>query len=349
MKIAVINDTHFGARNDQKEFLDYFFKFFDEVFFPYIKENEITEVIHLGDFMDRRKFVNFNTLNQVRSRIIQPLEERGITVHCVLGNHDTYYRNTNDVNSLVELFSKYDNFDVIDKPKVVDFDGLCVGLVPWITKENKTECIEFIESCPCPIIGGHFELKGYEVIRGVKYDGGIDDKLFKNYEYVMSGHFHGKQSKNNVHYLGTQYQITFADLEEQKGFHVLDTEDRSLTFIRNPHVMFHAVNYDDTTVVDNHWKTFDFSKYEGCYVKVIVDKKTKPLIFDRFIDKMYKAGVYNLTIIEDHNDESDEEEIIDMAKDTVTLIQDEIDSLDIDKKDEIKKLISDLYMESLSL
>tara|TARA_R100001015_G_C4608136_1_gene163301 strand:+ start:265 stop:1305 length:1041 start_codon:yes stop_codon:yes gene_type:complete len=346
MKIAVINDTHFGARNDQKEFLDYFFKFFDEVFFPYVQKNDITDVIHLGDFMDRRKFVNFNTLNQVRTRIIQPLEKMGVKLHCVLGNHDTYYRNTNDVNSLVELFSKYEGFNIIDKPMVLDFEGMCVGLVPWLTKENSDECVDFIKSCPCPILGGHFELTGYEVIRGVKFDGGIDDSIFRNYEMVMSGHFHGRQSKNNVHYLGTQYQITFSDLGEVKGFHVLDTKDRSLTFIENPNVMFHAVDYNDTGVHD--WRDFDFSKYEGCYVKIMVHRKTQPFLFDLFVDNFYKANVANLTIMEELVEES-KEEMVDMAKDTVTLIHEEIDSLETDKKDEIKKLISDLYMESLSL
>ena len=67
MKIAILNDSHFGARGDNQLFLDYFLDFFENQFFPYIKENNITEVLHLGDLMDRRKFVNFNTLTTVRN------------------------------------------------------------------------------------------------------------------------------------------------------------------------------------------------------------------------------------------------------------------------------------------
>ena len=104
MKIALINDTHFGARGDSQLFFDYFMKFFDEVFFPYLEKNNIKTIIHAGDFMDRRKFVNFSILNQVRSQFIQRLKENDIELHCILGNHDVYYRNTNGVNSVTELF-----------------------------------------------------------------------------------------------------------------------------------------------------------------------------------------------------------------------------------------------------
>ena len=44
MKIAIINDTHFGVRNDHQGFLDYMFQFFDEQFFPYLVENNIKTV-----------------------------------------------------------------------------------------------------------------------------------------------------------------------------------------------------------------------------------------------------------------------------------------------------------------
>ena len=121
MKIALINDTHFGARGDSQLFFDYFMKFFDEVFFPYLEEHDIKTVIHAGDLMDRRKFVNFSILNQVRTRFMNRLSDNDIQLHCILGNHDVYYRNTNMVNSIRELFST--DLHLYEKPEVVDFDG----------------------------------------------------------------------------------------------------------------------------------------------------------------------------------------------------------------------------------
>ena len=66
MKIALITDTHFGARNDSEVFNDYFFKFYDNTFFPYLEEHNIKHCIHLGDITDRRKFINFKTLQKFR-------------------------------------------------------------------------------------------------------------------------------------------------------------------------------------------------------------------------------------------------------------------------------------------
>ena len=74
--------------------------------------------------LDRRKFVNFNTLSQVRTRFIDKINEYGIQVHCILGNHDTYYRNTNRINSIRELFSDTDNFHLYEDPVELEFGGL---------------------------------------------------------------------------------------------------------------------------------------------------------------------------------------------------------------------------------
>ena len=61
MKIALVTDTHFGARNDHDHFNTYFYKFYEDIFFPYLKEHNIKTCIHLGDVMDRRKFVSYKT------------------------------------------------------------------------------------------------------------------------------------------------------------------------------------------------------------------------------------------------------------------------------------------------
>ena len=103
MKIALITDTHFGARNDNLNFNEYFYKFWEEIFFPYIEKNGIDTVIHLGDVMDRRKFVSYKIAQDFRKRFIQRFVDKGITLHMMVGNHDTFYKNTNDVNSLAEL------------------------------------------------------------------------------------------------------------------------------------------------------------------------------------------------------------------------------------------------------
>ena len=348
MKIAIINDTHFGARGDSQLFFDHFIKFFENVFFPYIKENNIDTVIHAGDLMDRRKYVNFNILNQVRTKFIDRLRDEGVELHCILGTHDVYYRNTNMINSIRELFNS--DLKLYEEPTVMNFDGLDVALLPWVNKENHDKSIDFIKTAPAPILIGHLELQGYDVMRGVKYDGGMNPKLFERYEQVLTGHFHCRQEHGNIYYMGTQYQITFADLNEQKGFHVFDTDKREIEFIPNPYKMFHSVSYNDENgPIDSD--NYDCSNFKDSYIKLYVENKKHPYSFERFMDKLYDCGVAKITVVEELIDsEWTKEEIVDIAQDTVTLINNEIDSIEeVKDKAKMKKIIKDLYMESLSL
>ena len=348
MKIALINDTHFGARSDSQLFFDYFMKFFDEVFFPYLLKNNIKTVIHAGDLMDRRKFVNFNILNQVRERFMEKIHEHGIQFHCILGNHDVYYRNTNKVNSLRELFDS--DIIVYETPVIKNFDGLDIALVPWINKENYNDSIDFIKNAAAPILIGHLELDGYQVMRGINHVGGMRPDIFDRYEKVFSGHFHCRQDRGNIYYLGTQYQITFSDLEEKKGFHILDTDTRDVEFIENPNRMFHRLLYNDENgPVDID--SLNFSNLDQCYVRVDVSTKNHPYSFDRYMDKLYECGAAKVTTIEDYDcSDENEDEMVDLAQDTVTIINNEIDTLEeIQDKDRMKRIIKDLYMESLSL
>ena len=348
MKIAIINDTHFGARGDRQIFFDYFMRFFDDVFFPYLEEHNIDTIIHAGNLMDRRKFINFNILNQVRTRFMDKLKSKNIKMHCILGNHDVYYRNTNEINSIRELFSN--DLTLYEKPEVVNFDGLDIALLPWVNKTNKDQCVEFIKTASAPILIGHLELNGYQVMRGVDFQGGMDKDPFDRYEKVLSGHFHCRQEKENVYYMGTQYQITFSDLHEKKGFHVLDTESRDIEFIENPHMMFYCLTYNDSSGPLD-LDSLNFSNMKNAFVKIYIEHKKHPYSFDRYMDKLYEAGVSKITTVDDANNSSwQQEEIVDLAQDTVTLINNEVDQLEeVKDKSKLKKLIKDLYMESLSL
>jgi len=74
LKIALVTDTHFGARNDNQNVNDYFYKFYDDIFFPELKKRGITTCVHLGDVVDRRKFISFKIANDFRQRFINRLQ-----------------------------------------------------------------------------------------------------------------------------------------------------------------------------------------------------------------------------------------------------------------------------------
>tara|TARA_Y100000114_G_scaffold36710_1_gene32204 strand:+ start:3808 stop:4854 length:1047 start_codon:yes stop_codon:yes gene_type:complete len=347
MRIAILTDTHFGARNDSQQFLDYFLGFIENQFLPECEKQNIDTVLHLGDLMDRRKFVNFNTLNQVRERFIERLQERNMKMYCLIGNHDTYYKNTNQVNSLTELFGeRYDCFIPIDEPTDICLGGKTFGMVPWINKENKEQCDNFLKDSKADIMCGHFELSGYEVLRGVKFDGGMSDNLLKRFDEVWSGHFHMKHYKNNVRYMGTPYQITFSDLYESKGFYIYDTDSGDLEFIENPEKMFLHINYKDNTDID------DLSEYENKFIKVFVDEKKSQTKFDTFIDNLYDAKVGSVTIVENEESLVEDTDVADMSLDTLSLIYKEAEdfysTIEGVNTARLKRLIQEIYMEAIS-
>lgn len=344
MKIAIIGDTHFGARGDAPIFLNHFLKFFEEQFFPYLKEHGITKVIHLGDLFDRRKFINFNTLHHVRNRFINWFETNGVELHCILGNHDVFYKNTNRLNSPKEILSDcHSSFHLYEEPTEVCFNGATILMLPWINEENQERFMQIIKDTRATILAGHLELNGYEVMAGVKFSDGMDDQFLEKFDLVLSGHFHKKSSKGNIHYLGTQYQMTSVDTNEIKGFHILDTETRELQFVPNPNKMFRNVEWRNKILIPD----FDPNKYKGTYVKVIVYEKKSELEFDKFLDMLYAAEPAGVSIIEDYSDRTTEDTEIDIGEDTLTLINKEIDAMETEGSEELKNMVREIYMESL--
>ena len=344
-KIAFITDTHFGARNDSPLFVEYFLSFLEGQFFPYLKANNIKTIVHLGDLMDRRKFVNFFVLSQVKTRFMEYLKNNNIEFHCIIGNHDTFFKNTNDLNSVKELFG-HNGIYIYDKPTCKTIEGFDFAIVPWINKENEKECLNFIKTAKADICLGHFELYGYEIMRGIPHEDGMDPNLLARYEMVLSGHFHVKHSKDNVHYLGTPYQITFNDLGQKKGFYIFNTETRNLEFIENERKLFYTIRYND---IDYDMLTLDFERYRNCFIRVIVEKKTNKLMFDEYINKLNSVEVSELNIIESFGETKQEQVDIDTTKDTLSIINDEIDHMEeVPNKNKLKSIIHTLYLESLS-
>ena len=160
MKIALLNDTHFGARNDSPAFLEYFMRFYNEIFFPYLKENNIKTLVHLGDVVDRRKFINFKTAHTFRQDFMHRLYKEGIDTHIILGNHDTYYKNTNEVNAINELCTTYDGIKepwIYDKAVTKNFGGTDICLIPWICDDNYEDSEGIRIKRP---LKGNYHLKG---------------------------------------------------------------------------------------------------------------------------------------------------------------------------------------------
>lgn len=346
MKIAIITDTHFGARNDSIHFDTFFQKFYDEVFFPYLDAHEIKTIFHLGDVFDRRKYINFSVLRSCKAYFFEKLRERNIDMLVIPGNHDTYYKNTNEVNSLDLLLREYSNITILESPVRLPFGSKEYLFVPWICAGNEEQILQELET-PADLCFGHFEIDGFDMFLGTKNHGGLNRTLLSKFEMVLTGHFHHRSTDDNIYYLGSPYGFTWSDHNDPRGFHILDTETHNLTFIENPNIIFHKIYYDDKK--DQKLKASDY--WKSC-VKVVVVNKTNYVKFDKFIDGLYDNEVLELTIEDDLSEydaavnETDEVNI----EDTLTMLSDFIDNIQSDKdKDKLKTLMRTLYVEAQNL
>ena len=353
MKVALITDQHFGGKQDSQNFLTYIERFYNEQFFPYLSENNIHTVIDLGDTFDRRKFVNFNTLDKVRQFYFDVLNEQGIKLHSIVGNHSTYYRNTNSVNSSELLYGHYKNVETYPEVETISIDGTLIDFIPWINSENYDKTMNFIKNSRSQIALGHLEVAGFAMYKGYNADDGISKEKFDKYEVVCSGHYHHKSSKENIHYLGAPYEITWNDYDDPRGFHVLDTETRELEFIRNKFRLFEKIYYDDE---NTDYSIIDTGYYKNKIVKLIVENKNDTGHYESFVDKLYVSDLADLTILEDLSEysarysEGDDDDV--EIGNTSDFLDEYVDGMSESKKDEkvkVKKLLKVIYDEALNM
>jgi hypothetical protein len=294
LKVAIINDSHLGKGNDSLAHDSYFQRFYDKILFPELYSRKIKVIWHLGDLYDRRRFVNFDILSRSRDYFVQPISD--FYVKMVIGNHDIYHSETLSLNGPSLLMNGMPNFYILTEPYEND-EAL---FIPWITKENHDRCMKAIEKSSSRICCGHFDLQGFEMDGGQIQKHGLDPKVLEKFELVMSGHFHTKSERGAIKYLGAQYQMTWADCDVKKGFHILDTDTLDLEFIENPFTLYKKFHYDDVNNQDAieellNSKAEAFHKH---YVKIIIEKRTNHAMFDAVHKILSGAGVHDLSVID---------------------------------------------------
>ena len=350
MRIAILNDTHCGVRNSSEIFMDYQEKFYRDVFFPYLEEHDIKKIVHLGDYYENRTSINFKALSHNRRIFLDELRVRGIHMDIIPGNHDVYYKNTNNLNALKELLGHYmSEVRIIEKPTVVDYDGMKYAHIPWINPENEEKTRYFLNTCKADVVGAHLELDGFEMQKGVPCSGGMSADAFRRFDMVLSGHFHTKSNQGNIHYLGSQMEFMWSDVDDRKYFHVLDTSTRELTPVENPVTIFEKILYDDTK---QQQALRNVANLDEKFVKVIVINKTKPQEFEKFIDRINMRKIHGLQIAENFQDfagaQVDDENI--NLDSTDELLYTYIEAVDTDlDKDRIKMQVRELMIEAQTL
>jgi len=344
-KIVLITDLHWGCRNDISLFYEYFNKFYIELL-EYMNVNGLKDLFILGDVFDRRKYINFKTLDAARRIFFSRFRDDGIKIHIILGNHDIHYRESLELSSPMLVLNDYDNIIVYNKPTVVDINGNTISMIPWICKENEKEITKFITDTNTDLCFGHFEFANFPMYKGIDSESGMSTGLFQKYELVCSGHYHTRSQKENIVYIGTPYEMNWQDAGDAKGYHTFDFDTRKLEFHANSNILFHKINYNETSPIN-----LDEYDLENCFVKVIVTNKNDLYRFDQFMNQLYNKKCYEIKIIEDilENINGEIDDNINL-EDTLDVLSNYITSIGLNDVDtsQLDAFMKKLYIEALN-
>lgn len=355
MKVAIINDIHWGVRNNSEFFLDRYVEFFRDTFFPALDERQIDTVWILGDTFDDRRELNPRTLAYAREHLFDPLQARGIKVVIIYGNHDVYFKNTNAVNTIDLLGSIYPNVHVVKTHEVLNFDGTDVGFISWINNENLNDSLEWMSTVQAPILCGHFEIKTFQMTKGQVCEHGFDKSTFTRFERVISGHFHVASDDGRIFYPSNPFQTNWGDYGLEKGFRIFDTRTREFEFVRNPVDLYEKFWFNEATNV----LEFDYSTLANKHVRVYVDQFPAPGVQNRvhlFLEELTKHAhqVVLEEVAEDmsHFDKLKAGDTFDNA-DTAQVVQAYIDETvqegSVLEKARLNQVFMSLYEEALAL
>ena len=306
MKRILLGDTHFDANNSDKAVFEQQIKFFKEQLFPYMKENNITEILQLGDITDNRTKISLYVQHRLKEEFFNYLKENNINITILVGNHDIYYKTNRDIYSL-EIFEKaYDNITVIKDLQIIDD----LALIPWLcNKEDEEKLVQLVSQKPKAVFG-HFELKDFYVSKTYKATHGLDGNIFKGIK-VFSGHYHSPQKNNNINYIGTPFQDNWSSFGEQRGFYILD-ENLETSFIENTVTSKHykvqvnsvtkTIEVTDGITTEEYKVTkFDYSILKNNKVKLFLDKDNayNKRVTLKIIDEVMS---YKIQILEETED-----------------------------------------------
>lgn len=323
-KTAAFTDIHWGAKSNSEEHnkdCDRYINWFcDQV----KADPTIDSIVFIGDWFETRSAVNVMTL-QYSYAGARKLNQLGLPVYFVIGNHDLYHRHTRSVYS-TSHFEEFSNFHIINEPTVIPELGVGGNLIsPFLFPEEYNTLSQYKN---LRVWWGHFEFKGF-VVTGynITMPTGPDPAEFDGPARIFCGHFHKRQTSGNITYIGNTFPTNFADSgDTNRGMMVYDHKKNKMVF----HDWSDCPTYFKaklTDLVDGK-----VALTQGARVKCIVDV---PISFQ-------ESNVLRQTMIEEYNlrefsmEESREKnESIEDTETDMDLSEDSVEDGDLGTIDEL--------------
>lgn len=202
-KAIVYTDIHLGLRHNSKEHNEdclSFLKWMVET----AKIQGAETCIFMGDFQHHRNSINVLTQNYMLDAM-QLMNDNFEHTFFLVGNHDMFFRESRNVVS-TKFAKLYPNITLVDKPMVIKE----VALIPWLVEDEWLS----VTSIKSKYMFGHLELPGFKMNAHVEMPdhGKLNSTHFENQEYVFSGHFHKRQTKGKINYIGNPFGHNYADV-----------------------------------------------------------------------------------------------------------------------------------------
>jgi hypothetical protein len=289
-EIALISDIHFGCRGNSERYITTMTTFFKESLFNVLKSRNINDLRILGDLFDNRNALNVRTINAVID-VFTFLETNLplLKIKILMGNHDQYYHNRYDIISL-NILRNFNNIEIIDKVSEDTINGKNILMVPWIVPETTIyeDYMGYVrKETKFDLLLGHFEINGFEVSPGITDTHGIQLRYFRNFSRVFSGHYHLRNTMDQITYLGCPYQLSWGDYGNTKGIHVYDVDTNETTFIENTlSPRFQKVYM--TELAEGNKESI--ANVSGNFVKLIIEKKYNETAIQQVIALLESKG-----------------------------------------------------------
>ena len=337
MKIAVISDIHFGVNYGKGDYQNYQRDYFRD-FWVSLDQHQCNTIFFLGDFFHHRRMVNFDTVQLAVECWFKPAMDRGTQIYMLVGNHDVFYKSTNDLNSL-DLLCWNKNITVISEPTTIDVSGHKYCFLPWINAENKQRAFDELEKTPASIVLSHLELQ----LDNPHIHGQMELDRLAKFHTVFSGHFHTPALKDitgcRLQYLGSPYEMTWNDYGIQdRGFYIFDTESKNYELIKNtrPIHFYHKLGEDISWIQPWH------------SIRCVVPSGMGNLDYEIAMSALKKVQVMRVQMLQEEKEDEDSEaiEMIGEGMDIldVLLKYAENNAGDFDK-DKMRTIIENLWEE----
>ena len=328
---ACFGDIHWGLKNNSRQHnqdcMDFVKWFIKEA-----KKRNCETCIFMGDWHHIRSTVNVVTLNY-SVNAFELLAESFDQVYVIAGNHDLFYRERRDLNSFP--FAKHSPNVTIVCDDI--FDSGNVSIVPWLigTEWKKMRKIK------SRYIFGHFELPDFYMNSIVKMPNhhNLQADHFDKPEYVFSGHFHRRQNKGNIHYIGNPFGHNYADTGDKARGAMFLKWDGEPEFVDYYGPQYLKINL--STLIDEPEVHLNNLTFCQVILDIPINYEEANFIKETFMTQ-YSPRELKLIPIKRNMDESTLVDETTLEFKTIQeIIDEQIESIDSDMID--KKMLLDLY------